>query len=1005
MLSLYNVKLIPDQITFLYWFNMIHPDDKKAVYKSLKEAINHQNQFTTEFRVIWADKSIHYIKSVSTINRNSQGIAKRITGVNWDITDEKNANKIIVKESNRLQMLLDNSPIAVVITTNATVQYANKLFLDTFGFNIGDTVFDLYVNIKDREKIIEQLKYRDCIYNYQMKANDKNGNKLDLVMNFLNMKYNGQSSLLVWIVNITPIIRIENQLAQAKNAAESVFDYSPLPLLVLDSNSNEVLRTNKAFLEYNKITKIEIIEPNNILVNPEVDGPRITQIFEKTGVIQNEELQIRRIGTNEISWVLFSMYPLVYKGINSIAVVFLDINENKEYQLQLSKAKDEALQSAQIAQAATKAKSEFLANMSHEIRTPINAIMGFNELMSRTSLSIKQIDYTSKINASSKNLLQIINEILDFSKIESGKLNIEDTKFSIEDILNELKDNISLVAFNKAIEFIIDVNDDIPNFLIGDPLRLKQILLNLTSNAVKFTDKGEIVVKIDLVSEEKDYVKIKFLVKDTGIGMTNEQVEKLFTAFTQADTSTTRKYGGTGLGLTISKSLVEMMGGKIEVKSIYGVGSEFFFTIKLYKYKDEQNNQLYLKNIPKCFREAEIYVVIENNYTRNLINMYLQKTGNKPKLLSCGEELIEDLKNNPCNLIIMDWKMKGLSGIDTWHVIREMIQKNNLPKLIMVTAYGTPEVLDAAKSEHVDEILIKPLSQSKLFDTIVKVCCNELHKEYIEHINMSQESKIFENINGAKILLVEDNEINQQVAKEMLEIEGLVVDVADNGKIAVSKVFNNYYDLVLMDLQMPIIDGYEATKIIRQNPRYEKLPIIALSADALKGTRDDAINAGMNDYITKPIDTKVLFSMLTTWIEHSKKSNYLAKTSNKLTAETLKRIITSINVEEGLKRINGNVSLYLKLLNKFKESYSNFDENILVLVETGKMEEAKREIHTVKGVAATLGALELNRLSKELESITKSDNIDNSSLSSLIKSIQSEINSINTQINSISEYH
>ena len=385
--------------------------------------------------------------------------------------------------------------------------------------------------------------------------------------------------------------------------------------------------------------------------------------------------------------------------------------------------------------------------------------------------------------------------------------------------------------------------------------------------------------------------------------------------------------------------------------------------------------------------------------------MYLQKTGNKPKLLSCGEELIEELKNNPCNLIIMDWKMKGLSGIDTWHVIREMIQKNNLPKLIMVTAYGTPEVLDAAKSEHVDEILIKPLSQSKLFDTIVKVCCNELHKEYIEHINMNQENKIFEKINGAKILLVEDNEINQQVAKEMLEIEGLVVDVADNGKIAVSKVFNNYYDLVLMDLQMPIIDGYEATKIIRQNPRYEKLPIIALSADALKGTRDDAINAGMNDYITKPIDTKVLFSMLTTWIEHSKKSNYLAKTSNKLTAETLKRIITSINVEEGLKRINGNVSLYLKLLNKFKGSYSNFDENILVLVETGKMEEAKREIHTVKGVAATLGALELNRLSKELESITKSDNIDNSSLSSLIKSIQSEIKSINTQINSISEYH
>jgi len=389
----------------------------------------------------------------------------------------------------------------------------------------------------------------------------------------------------------------------------------------------------------------------------------------------------------------------------------------------------------------SKNKSTFLANMSHEIRTPINGIIGLNELLFGTELTEKQKDYTAKIGISAKILFQIVNDILDFSKIESGKLYIEKTEFTIDSIITQIKDNVYILALNKGLDLIFDIDSKSIILLLGDPLRIKQVLLNLTINAIKFTSKGSVHISTAVISEDDSTMTIRFSIKDTGIGITREQLNKLFTSFTQADESTTRKYGGTGLGLAISKSLVEMMGGKIEVKSIYGEGSEFCFTIKFSKCIDE-----------------------ENEYTSNSIKE-LQKIPSRSR---------------PSN--------------------------------------------EAAKT------------------------------------------------GSLKILLVEDNEINQMVAREMLEVKGFIVDVADNGKIAVDKLFGNMdYDVILMDLQMPVMDGYEATRIIRSNAKFTTIPIIAITADAIKGIEEDAISSGMNYYITKPIDSEVLYNKIIELIQKTKK--------------------------------------------------------------------------------------------------------------------------------------
>ncbi len=627
----------------------------------------------------------------------------------------------------------------------------------------------------------------------------------------------------------------------------------------------------------------------------------------------------------------------------------------KSNEIDLEKAKQEAISGSTL-------KSQFLANMSHEIRTPMNAIIGMAHLALRTELDPKLRDYLEKIQGASNSLLGIINDILDFSKIEAGKLRFEQIDFDLADVMERLADLLTINAQKKGLELLFDIGADVPMSLVGDPLRLGQVLTNLVSNAIKFTGQGEItvLVRLDAPPTASDQVRLKFEVQDTGVGLSEQQCQRLFIAFTQADASTTRKYGGTGLGLTISKRLVELMGGEIMVQSKQGVGSRFSFTAWLGLQQQQTQRELNIDSL-------RILVVDDNASAREIFSTMIASLGHTVSVARSGLEALDKLdtaqrEGQPYGLVIVDWQMPELDGIQTIKRIR--LNALNMPICMMVTAYSRDELLHDLGDLHIDGLLIKPVSPSMLSDTLMTAFGKQVKQR--QGLRQFDYRQLQAALNGGYVLLVEDNEINRDLALELLISAGMRVDIAVNGQDALEKISASDYDAILMDCQMPVMDGFEATKILRAELRYAKLPVIAMTANVMAEDREKCLACGMDDHIGKPINVAQLYTTLARWVKPKYSTSERVPATVSVESDVL--AIEGIDVADGLARTMGNTTFYKQLLTRFHRDQSNVPEKIREALNCGDRISAERLAHTLKGVAGQVGASGIEALAAQLES-------------------------------------
>ena len=807
-------------------------------------------------------------------------------------TSECSLNSVLNKSdcNNILHNLINHDHLAYIqLNTDLKITFWDSNAQEMFGYSEEESL-GLFLSdiVNEEEKRINHFNFLFNILSNPENKSDTNS----------NVNKNGDEVLCEWFYspildekkkisgisaiskNITRSVNLEKELKSSQNNnLQDIFEKAPIGIYQADLEGRFTsVNPELAWMLGYESSEVLIEEmtdmASQLFVDEEKCGEFFFTLFEAEQ-LNHFKSEIKR--KDDSTFWAFSNAQITKdeegrkKGFSGFLI---DINNTVKAEKALKKSKE-------IAEDATRTKSEFLANMSHEIRTPLNAIIGFSDLVLQTDLNKRQYDYIKKSGIAGRALLGIINDILDFSKIEAGKMDLDNSEFMLHELLNNIVDMFSSKIAEQGIELIVSVAPNVPVILVGDSLRLGQVLINLINNSIKFTGSGEVIVWVSCLKTEDDLVTLQFSVSDTGIGMTPEQQTKLFSSFSQADASTTRKFGGTGLGLTISKKLIEMMNGKIWVKSQDNEGSVFSCIADL-GYQTQES----IDEVPDDLIGKKILIQNENAAFREVFMMLLMYFSFSVHTVASKEELFELLENSeknhkPYDLMIMSKIHDEYEYLEKINAMANSEKIKNIP-VIITADFGQDEIEDS--EVNVSNVIVKPVKQTELINVIMEIFGHKPLFESLADVEEEKEKESIKKLNNSRILLVEDNEINQEVAYAILSKKGIITDIANNGleavniikKIGLEKNGDEIilpYDTILMDIQMPEMDGYEATTTIRG---WEKelnlpedcrpMPIIAMSAHALATEIEKCTEAGMNSYVAKPIDTKVLFAELCKWV-------------------------------------------------------------------------------------------------------------------------------------------